>query len=88
MLLSQSELESLVQGSISRRIRCSDCNRSGTAKGLVARAMIPGATRVELVPVHDTTRPKFELKRIGDTCVFEGITEDPGGLCLRPDRHG
>ena len=75
MLLSPSELESLVQGLHQSPHSLLGLQPVGDGKGLVARAMIPGATHVELVPVHDATRPKFELKRISDTCVFEGVTK-------------
>jgi len=44
----------------------------GDGSGIVARAHLPGAAQVELVPVHDKTQPKLVLKRLGDTAVFEG----------------
>ena len=42
--------------------------------GLVGRAFIPGATRVEIVPVIQGAGPSFELKPLDATGLFEGQT--------------
>jgi 1,4-alpha-glucan branching enzyme len=44
-------------------------------KGLVVRAQVPDAVRIELVPTHESHRPHFLLSRLGDTTVFEGTTD-------------
>jgi 1,4-alpha-glucan branching enzyme len=46
----------------------------GDASGVVARALVTGADKVELTPTHDAAKPRFELKRLGNTDVFEGTT--------------
>lgn len=76
MILTDQELESL-----SRVVHASPhsllgLHVLGNGNGLVARAQLPDATRVELVPCHGANRPRFELQRLGDTSVFEGVTTD------------
>ena len=43
--------------------------------GLVVRALLPGAARVEIQPAPGKGKPKFEVKRIPQTDVFEGVTK-------------
>ncbi|MBN8248794.1 MAG: 1,4-alpha-glucan branching enzyme, partial [Verrucomicrobia bacterium] len=74
MLLTPAELESLTRLLHQSPHSLLGMQPLGDGSGLVARAMIPDAVKVEVVPVHDRTRPKFALKRLGDTCVFEGVT--------------
>jgi 1,4-alpha-glucan branching enzyme len=47
----------------------------GDNSGLVVRALLPDAKKVEIQPVHEPAKPKFELKRIPNTDVFEGGTK-------------
>src|SRR5437868_8266237 len=46
----------------------------GDGSGLVVRAFQPGAKRVEVAPVHEKARPRFELKQVSEAGVFEGTT--------------
>ncbi len=48
----------------------------GDGSGVVARALAPGAAKVEIHPVHEKDKPVIRLKRIPNTDVFEGITKD------------
>jgi hypothetical protein len=48
----------------------------GDKSGVVVRALLPGAKKVEVQPVHEKTKPKFELARIPGTDVFEGVTKN------------
>jgi 1,4-alpha-glucan branching enzyme len=45
------------------------------ATGLVVRALLPGAVKVEVQPVHEKDKPVIELKRIPKTDLFEGTTK-------------
>jgi hypothetical protein len=47
----------------------------GDGSGLVVRALLPGAAKVEIHPAPEKGKPKFELKRIPQTDVFEGVTK-------------
>lgn len=46
----------------------------GDGSGLVVRALIPWAARVEIEPTHEKNQPRFELKRVHETGLFEGVT--------------
>ena len=47
----------------------------GDGSGLVARALVPDAAKVELQPVHEKDKPAIKLKRIPKTDLFEGVTQ-------------
>jgi 1,4-alpha-glucan branching enzyme len=47
----------------------------GDGSGLVVRAFLPDAAKVEIHPTHEKDKPKFELKRIPKTDVFEAVTK-------------
>jgi 1,4-alpha-glucan branching enzyme len=46
----------------------------GDGSGLVVRAFLPGAAKVEVRPVLEKQYPVFALKRIHPTGLFEGMT--------------
>jgi 1,4-alpha-glucan branching enzyme len=46
----------------------------GDGSGLVARAFVQNAEKVELHPVHEKDKPIIQLKRLPKTDVFEGTT--------------
>ena len=48
----------------------------GDGTGLVGRAFMPGATRVEITPVVKDAGPTFELGLISEAGVFEGQTPE------------
>ena len=47
----------------------------GDGSGLVVRALLPGAAKVEIHPAPGKGKPKFEVKRIPKTDVFEGVAK-------------
>src|SRR5207244_1706797 len=48
----------------------------GDGSGLIARALLPSAAKVELQPVHEKDKPSIKLKRIPKTDIFEGSTTE------------
>jgi 1,4-alpha-glucan branching enzyme len=46
----------------------------GDGSGLVARAFLPHAAKVQVVPTMEKDKPKFKLDRIHPAGLFEGIT--------------
>jgi len=46
----------------------------GDKSGVVVRALLPDAKRVEIQPVHEKGKPGFALERIPHTDIFEGVT--------------
>src|SRR5882672_7695815 len=74
MVLSQEELRSLVEVRTRSPHQLLGLHSLGDGAGLVARALLPGAAKVELQPVHEKDKPSIKLKRIPKTDVFEGTT--------------
>ncbi|HOX04529.1 MAG TPA: 1,4-alpha-glucan branching protein GlgB [Candidatus Paceibacterota bacterium] len=46
----------------------------GDGSGIVVRACLPQAARVHIEPAHESQMPRFALKRIGDSDLFEGVS--------------
>jgi 1,4-alpha-glucan branching enzyme len=74
MLLSKDELRSLIQLTHQSPHSLLGMQPLGGKAGVVVRTLLPTAKKVEVQPVHEKDRPAFELKRIPNTDVFEGVT--------------
>jgi len=74
MLLTKDELRSLVELKHQSPHSLLGMQPLGDKSGVVVRAFLPDAKKVEVQPVHEKDKPKFELKRIPNTDVFEGVT--------------
>ncbi len=74
MVLTDDELRSLVELRHSSPHTLLGMHPLGDGKGLVVRALLPDAAKVEIQPTHEKSKPKFALSRISDTDVFEGAT--------------
>jgi 1,4-alpha-glucan branching enzyme len=75
MLLINDELRSLVELTHQSPHTLLGMHPLGDKSGVVIRALLPGVKQVEIQPVHEINKPKFELKRIAKTDVFEGVTQ-------------
>ncbi len=75
MLLTRDELRSLVELTHQSPHSLLGMQPLGDNSGVVVRALLPDAKKVEVQPVHEKDKPKFELKRIPSTDVFEGETK-------------
>ena len=74
MVLTQQELQSLVEAKTRSPHQLLGLHALGDSAGLVARALVPNAAKVEIQPVHESDKPVIKLKRIGKTDLFEGTT--------------
>ena len=78
MALTQDELRSLVE----LRNRCPHellgLHVLGDGAGVVARAFLPDAAKVEVQPVLERDQPVIKLKRIPKTDLFEGVAQGAG----------
>ncbi len=74
MILTPDELHSLVDLIHQSPHSLLGMQPLGDRSGLVVRAFLPDAARVEIQPTHEKDRPKFELKRVHDAGLFEGVT--------------
>lgn len=74
MVLTREELRSLVECNNRSPHQLLGMHPLGDGSGLVARALLPDAEKVEVQPVHEKHMPSFKLNRIPHTDVFEGVT--------------
>src|SRR5215471_11515800 len=75
MMLTPSELRSLVELKHQSPHTLLGMHPLGDKSGLVVRALLPGAKKIEVRPVHEKEKPGFELHSIPNTDVFEGVTK-------------
>jgi len=74
MILTSDELHSIVDLELQTPHTLLGMHSLGGDAGLVVRAYLPGAAKIEVRPVHEKNRPHFSLARIPGTDVFEGVT--------------
>ncbi len=75
MVLTQDELRSLVELRNRSPHQLLGMHALGGAAGVVARALLPNAAKVEVQPVHEKEMPTFALKRLPHSDVFEGVAK-------------
>ncbi len=75
MLLTKDELHSLVELMHQSPHSLLGMQPLGGGAGLVVRAFLPDAAKVEVQPVHEPDKPRFALKRIHEAGLFEGVTK-------------
>jgi len=75
MILTPEELRSLVDLTHQSPHTLLGMHPLGGGSGLVARAFLPDAAKVEIHPTHEKNQPKFELGRIHGAGLFEGVTK-------------
>src|SRR5271170_7022323 len=75
MILTAEELRSLVELIHQSPHTLLGMHPLGDGSGLVVRAFLPGAAKVEIQPVHEKNKPKLELKRVHESGLFEGVTK-------------
>jgi 1,4-alpha-glucan branching enzyme len=75
MLLTKDELHSLVELIHQSPHSLLGMQPLGGGAGLVVRAFLPDAAKVEIQPVHEKGKPRFALKRIHEAGLFEGTTK-------------
>ncbi len=76
MILTHAELESLVHVQHRSPHTLLGMHPLGDGSGVVARAFLPHAAQVEIVPVHEKKKPRLKLERIHEAGVFEGVTRE------------
>jgi len=73
MILTNDELESLVQVQHRCPHQLLGMHPLGDGSGLVVRAFCPGVAAVEIAPTHEKKKPRLKLQRIHDDGIFEGV---------------
>jgi 1,4-alpha-glucan branching enzyme len=75
MILTESELESLVQLQHRNVHQLLGMHPLANRSGVVVRALVPGAAQIEVEPALESDRPRFRLQRLHEVGLFEGFTE-------------
>ncbi len=73
MILSETELCTLLEARNGTPHSLLGLHSLGANKGIVGRALIPGAISVKVIPTQDSGEA-FELKRVDDSPLFEATT--------------
>jgi 1,4-alpha-glucan branching enzyme len=76
MLLTQAELQSLIEVKQRTPHQLLGMHAFEDGTGVVVRALLPDATKVEVQPVHEKSKPAFELARVHPAGLFEGVTTE------------
>ena len=74
MILSASELESLVKARHSSPHQLLGMHPLGQGRGVVVRALVPNAVSIVAVPTHEKGQPVITLRRLHEGGLFEGAT--------------
>ena len=74
MLLTKDELQSLVAAKHRSPHELLGMHPLGDGSGLVVRALLQDAAKVEAQPIHEKAKPGIKLKRLHDAGLFEGVT--------------
>ena len=74
MILTPDEIQSLVGLTHQSPHSLLGMHLLGDGSGLVVRASLPDAARVEIHPTHEKDKPRFALQRFPGTDIFEGVT--------------
>ena len=76
MILSQAELESLVEVRHRSPHTLLGMHPLGDGSGVVVRAYAPGAASVAIEPTHEKKKPSIKLQRIHESGLFEGVSRE------------
>jgi len=76
MILTPGELQSLVEVKQRTPHQFLGMHPLPDGGGVVARTLVPGASKVEIRPVREKDKPSFHLARVHEAGVFEGVTTE------------
>jgi 1,4-alpha-glucan branching enzyme len=76
MILTHDELHSLTAAQHRSPHQLLGMHPLGNGTGLVVRAFLPNAAKVEIVPTHEKNKPRIALQRLDDAGLYEGITNE------------
>ena len=76
MLLSRDELHSLTQVRQRAPHQLLGMHPLGDGSGVVVRAFLPNAAKVEIQPTHEKNKPRIELKQLDPAGFYEGVSKE------------
>jgi 1,4-alpha-glucan branching enzyme len=75
MLLTREELHGITQARLREPHQLLGMHTLGDGSGVVVRAFLPNAAKVEIHPTHEKTRPKITLTQLEAAGLYEGVSE-------------
>ena len=76
MLLTRDELQSLVGATNRVPHQFLGMHPLGDGSGVVVRALLPNAAKVEIKPTHEKSKPGIQLKRLDPSGLYEGVSTE------------
>ena len=76
MLLTQAELQSLVEVKQHSPHQLLGMHPLAGGTGVLVRALVPDAAKIEVQPVHEKDKPAFKLTRLHKAGLFEGVATE------------
>jgi 1,4-alpha-glucan branching enzyme len=76
MILTQTELDSLIQVQLRCPHTLLGMHPLGDGSGVVARAFLPNAAQVEVAPTLEKKKPRIKLERLHDSGLYEGSSQE------------
>ena len=76
MLLTQVELQSLIEVKQRTPHQLLGMHPLPDGTGVVVRALVPDAAKIEVQPAREKDKPAFELTRLHKAGLFEGVTTE------------
>jgi 1,4-alpha-glucan branching enzyme len=76
MVLTQDELQSIVHARLRAPHQFLGMHHLGDNSGIVVRAYLPNAAKVEIHPTHEKTKPKITLQSLDSSGLYEGTSRE------------
>src|SRR5438270_13587720 len=76
MLLTNEELQSLTQVTHRSPHQLLGMHPLGDGSGVVVRAFLPNAAKVEVVPTHEKSKPRLQMKQLDKAGLYEAVTKE------------
>src|SRR6185295_5252351 len=76
MILTQTELDSLIQVQLRCPHTLLGMHPLGDGSGVVVRAFLPNAAQVEVAPTSEKKKPRIQLARLHDSGLYEGSSKE------------
>src|SRR6185295_5235877 len=74
MILTGAELESLIQVTNRNPHQLLGMHPLGDGSGVVVRAFLPNAAKIEVRPVLEKDKPVIQLKQVDPAGLYEGVS--------------
>ena len=88
MLLTQAEAQSLTQATHRSPHELLGMHPLADGSGVVVRALLHNAARVEARPTHEKDRPVIRLKKLDTVGLYEGTTAKANKVGRDPSHIG